>query len=129
VALRDRGVRVLLPLTNPDMTLDWAEYTGDDALVTARFGLKEPTGPRLGPEAVLEADTVLVPALAVDTRGVRLGRGGGCYDRVLSMLPATTSTVALLHPGEVVAEVPAEPHDAEVALAATPDEVVRFRTH
>lgn len=124
--LRARGTRVLLPITNRDMTLDWAEYTGDDDLATARYGLHEPTGTRLGPSAAAEADVVLVPALAVDEQGIRLGRGGGCYDRVLTMLPPTTVTCALLHPGEVLPEVPAEPHDARVAMACTPDQVVRF---
>lgn len=124
--LRARGLRVLLPITNQDMTLDWAEYTGEHDLATARYGLREPTGERLGQAAATSADVVLVPALAVDRQGVRLGRGGGCYDRVLTTLPPTTVTCALLHPGEVLDEVPAEPHDARVAMASTPDGVTRF---
>lgn len=124
--LRARGTRVLLPITNPDMTLDWAEYAGEEHLAVARYGLREPTGERLGTSAAVTADVVLVPALAVDERGLRLGRGGGCYDRVLTALPETTLTCALLHPGEVLPEVPAEPHDAKVAVACTPEQTVRL---
>lgn len=124
--LRAAGIRVLVPLTNHDMTLDWAEYTAAADLVPARFGLLEPAGPRLGSSAVAGADVVLLPAAAVSSTGVRLGRGGGCYDRVLEMLPATTVTCALLYADELLDEVPAEPHDRGVQLAATPVGVARF---
>ncbi len=69
------------------------------------------------------AGLVLVPALAVDRRGVRMGRGGGSYDRVLARLAAPGRrplVVALLHDGEIVDEVPAEPHDRAVDAALTP---------
>lgn len=113
--------RVLLPVLLPDGDLDWAEYTGD--LVAGPRGLREPAGPRLGVDAVRSADLVLVPALAVDRRGVRMGRGGGSYDRVLARLAAPLRrplVVALLHDGEIVDEVPAEPHDRAVDAALTP---------
>ncbi len=58
-ALRARGVRVLLPVLLPDNDLDWAEYEGADLLAAAGRGLLEPTGPRLGPEAVTDAALVL----------------------------------------------------------------------
>lgn len=80
-ALRARGVRVLLPALLPDNDLDWGEYTGEGSLTRVRHGgrmpLSEPAGERLGPDAVTEADVVLLPGLAVDGRGMRLGRGGG----------------------------------------------------
>ena len=87
-ALCEAGNRVLLPLTRADSTLDWAQYTGAGALAPAGYGLLEPTGPALGPEEVRRAHTVLVPALAVDERGVRLGRGAGFYDRTLHLAAA-----------------------------------------
>ncbi|WP_405742628.1 5-formyltetrahydrofolate cyclo-ligase [Streptomyces sp. NBC_01525] len=126
--LRGAGTRVLLPVLLPDNDLDWAVYEGAD-LVKAGRGLLEPAGPRLGPEAVTEADTVLLPGLAVDRRGMRLGRGGGSYDRVLARLEragAHPATVVLLHDGEVLDEVPAEAHDRPVDAAVTPSEVWRF---
>jgi len=67
--------RVLLPVLLPDLDLDWAVFTG--ALAPGPRGLLEPTGPRLGVTGLTAADLVLVPALAVDRSGNRMGRGGG----------------------------------------------------
>ena len=86
----------------------------------ARYGLLEPTGPRLGVEAVATADVVLVPGLAVSDDGHRLGQGGGCYDRALAQVPVGTFTCVLLHDGEVGLAVPVEPHDRPVLAAVTP---------
>ncbi|TDB95060.1 5-formyltetrahydrofolate cyclo-ligase, partial [Micromonospora fluostatini] len=80
----------------------------------------EPAGPRLGVTAIAGADLVVVPALAVDRRGLRLGRGGGSYDRALARVPATVPTVALLHDGELVGSLPAQPHDRPVRAVVTP---------
>ncbi|MGW2208027.1 5-formyltetrahydrofolate cyclo-ligase [Streptomyces sp. NPDC001781] len=132
-ALRERGTRVLLPVLLPDDDLDWGPYTGPGSLEVASHGgrmeLAEPTGPRLGPDAVTEADVVLLPGLAVDGRGMRLGRGGGSYDRVLARLEragARPALVVLLYDTEVVARVPAEDHDRPVHAVVTPAGVRRF---
>ncbi|MES9557188.1 5-formyltetrahydrofolate cyclo-ligase [Streptomyces sp. NPDC088190] len=127
-ALRARGVRVLLPVLLADNDLDWAPYEGAGRLVRAGRGLLEPDGGRLGPEAVLEADVVLLPGLAADGRGMRLGRGGGSYDRVLARLAAAgahPALVVLLYDDEVVAQVPEEPHDHPVDVVVTPASVRR----
>ncbi|WP_233646439.1 5-formyltetrahydrofolate cyclo-ligase [Streptomyces sp. BSE6.1] len=133
-ALRARGARVLLPALLPDNDLDWGEYTGKDSLARVRHGgrmeLFEPAGERLGPDAVTRADVVLLPGVAVDGRGLRLGRGGGSYDRVLARLAAAGARPALLvllYDREVVARVPAEPHDRPVDAVVTPSGVRRFR--
>jgi 5-formyltetrahydrofolate cyclo-ligase len=111
--------RVLLPVLLPDRDLDWAEHRGD--LVSGPRGLREPAGPRLGVDALRSASLVLVPALAVDRRGMRMGRGGGSYDRALGRLATPRPlVVAVLHDGELVDEVPAEPHDRAVDAALTP---------
>ncbi|MBV2356932.1 5-formyltetrahydrofolate cyclo-ligase [Streptomyces sp. J2-1] len=132
-ALRARGVRVLLPVLLPDDDLDWGAYEGPGSLAEVRHGgrmtLAEPAGERLGPDAVTAADAVLLPGLAVDARGIRLGRGGGSYDRVLARLEragAGPALVVLLYDGEVVERVPAEPHDRPVRAAVTPSGVHRF---
>lgn len=122
--LHAAGTRVLLPVLLPDGDLDWAVYTGDADLRPASFGLLEPTGPRLGPEAITGADAVLVPGLAVSPAGVRLGRGRGCYDRALARVAAATFTCVLLFDEEVGLDVPAEPHDRSVRAAATPGGLV-----
>ncbi len=132
-ALRARGVRVLLPALLPDNDLDWGEYTGPDSLARVQHGGKmalfEPSGERLGPDAVTGADVVLLPGLAVDARGMRLGRGGGSYDRVLARLEragARPALVVLLYDTEIVAHVPAEAHDRPVQAVVTPSGVRRF---
>lgn len=128
-ALYARGVRVLLPVLLADNDLDWAPYAGPEHLVPAGRGLLEPDGARLGPDAVTAADAVLLPGLAVDARGMRLGRGGGSYDRVLARIEASghaPALVVLLYADEVVARVPEEPHDHPVQAVVTPDGVTRF---
>jgi 5-formyltetrahydrofolate cyclo-ligase len=125
--LAEAGRRVLLPVVLPDFDLDWAVHTGDRDLAPTRHRLLEPTGPRLGVDAVATADVVLVPGLAVSPSGLRLGRGAGCYDRALGRVPVGTFTCAVLHDGETGRDVPAEPHDRPVAAAVTPSGgVVRF---
>ena len=116
---------LLLPVLRDDLDLDWAAYTGTGSLRAAGRGLREPTGPLCGPAAVAGAELVVVPALAVDRRGIRLGRGGGSYDRALARVPAATLTVALLHDGELVEAVPAQPHDRPVHAVITPAGGVR----
>jgi len=124
--LLDSGRRVLLPVLLPDNDLDWAVHTGD--LVPARRGLLEPAGAPVGVDAIAWADVVLVPGLAVDSTGLRLGRGGGSYDRALGRVPVGTPTLVLLYDDELVAAVPAEPHDRRVAGAVTPSGVHWLRT-
>lgn len=128
-ALHDRGVRVLLPVLLPDNDLDWAAYEGRERLRPGRLGLREPAGPRLGASAVTGADAVLLPGLAVDHRGFRLGRGGGSYDRVLARLDSAGSgaaLVVLLYDDEVRDVLPREPHDRPVRAAVTPSKLLRF---
>ena len=113
------NARVLLPVVPPaGSELGWAVDTG--RLAPGRFGLLEPVGPRLGPTAIGTADLVVVPALAVDRSGVRLGRGGGFYDRALRHARAGAVVVAVVFDEEFVDELPAEPHDHRVQAVVTP---------
>jgi 5-formyltetrahydrofolate cyclo-ligase len=115
------GGRLLLPVLLPDLGLDWALYQ-PSAVGPRADWWRAPPGPRLGPAAIGQAALVVTPAVAVDRRGVRLGRGGGSYDRALPLADPGAGLVALLHDGELLldADLPAEPHDRHVSAAITP---------
>ncbi len=123
--LEQRGVRVLLPVLGTGLQRDWADYAGAaDLLERAPGRPPEPSGPSLGAEALAAADVVLVPALAVDTDGNRLGQGGGWYDRALAHARPDAAVIALTYSDEVhdadVEPIPRAPHDRPVDAVATP---------
>jgi 5-formyltetrahydrofolate cyclo-ligase len=117
-----RGTYVILPRLRPDGDLEWASYEGPDSLVPGPRGVLEPSEPSRGPEAVSRAALVVVPALAVGRNGLRLGRGGGSYDRALARVGERVPVIALLYDGELIDQVPAEPHDRPVSAVALPSE-------
>lgn len=111
---------MLLPVSGPVGPLDWAEYAGPDELRQGRFGLAEPVGEMLGSDAVREARVLLVPALAVDGDGIRLGRGAGYYDRSLALAVPSTFVIAVVRDEELVRRLPSESHDVPVSAVLTP---------
>jgi 5-formyltetrahydrofolate cyclo-ligase len=119
-ALWKRGSYVVLPVLLPDGDLDWASYEGPDSLAPGPRGLLQPVEAVRGPGTVARADVVLVPALAADASGNRLGRGGGSYDRALARVGGQVPTIALLYDGELLDHVPAEPHDRQVRAVVRP---------
>lgn len=115
--------RVLVPVVPGHAPLDWCEYPGP--LRRADCGIDEPTGPRLGPSAITTAAAILVPALAVDRTGRRLGRGGGHYDRTLDHLRRSETVrmpalIALIYDHELLDVVPSDAHDQPVTAVITP---------
>ena len=135
-ALWERGVRVLLPVLLADRDLDWADYAGDPAaLRDGGAGTRRPQGLTLGVDFVLRAEVMIIPALAVTAHGVRIGRGGGSYDRVLARIADAAAagqhtpwTCAFLYEDELGALDPAavEPHDRAVDAACTGARLVEF---
>lgn len=122
-ALETRGTTVLVPVAGPDHTLDWVRHDPDAPVTRSPLGVPEPAGPRLGPQALVDVGLVIVPALAVDHAGWRLGRGAGYFDRALA--PNKAPVCALVHADELIAHVPHEAHDVPVDLVVT--EVGVFR--
>ena len=108
------GRRVLVPQVLPDRDLDWALWSAE--------GL----GAGLGVHAIASCDAVLAPALAVSRTGVRLGRGGGSYDRALTRCRPGTAVIALVFADEVRDALPVDPWDVPVAEAVTPSGFVRL---
>jgi 5-formyltetrahydrofolate cyclo-ligase len=118
------GASVLLPVARNDAAgnpqpLNWGTYVAG-SLVDGQFGLREPAPPWLSPHTVASASLILVPALAVDRAGVRLGRGAGFYDRSLPMADPTAKLVAVVRDDELVESLPGEDHDVPMTHALTP---------
>jgi len=119
-ALWKRGSYVILPVLLPGGDLDWASYEGPDSLAPGPRGLLQPVEPVRGAGTVARADIVLVPALAVDVFGHRLGRGGGSYDRALARVGAQVPIIALLYDSELLPSVPVAAHDQLVNTVTRP---------
>ncbi|MBI3215843.1 MAG: 5-formyltetrahydrofolate cyclo-ligase [Mycobacterium sp.] len=123
-AIAQTGARVLLPVarTAADgsaLPLCWGEYVAGE-LAGAQFGLLEPTGAILPAETLAAAGVVIIPALAVDRRGVRLGRGAGFYDRSLPLCRPDARLVAVVRDDELLDVIPEQAHDIRMTDALTP---------
>jgi 5-formyltetrahydrofolate cyclo-ligase len=129
--LAAEGVRVLLPvLTAPvadGVRPDWAPYAGPDRLRTGRMSIIQPDTAPVGAPALAEAELIVLPGLAGNAAGHRLGRGGGWYDRALIHADPIATTVLLLNDDEVVNVIPTHPWDRSVDLIATPTRLLRTR--
>jgi 5-formyltetrahydrofolate cyclo-ligase len=127
--LRDAGVRVLLPVLLGDGHLDWAVDGGGLSPPAGRSGAELP-GPLLGLEGIGQAQVVIVPALAVDTLGNRLGQGAGFYDRTLRLIEPSVPVFALVYESELmdaaIEPIPAQPHDIPVDAVVTPHRCLRL---
>lgn len=123
--LHDRGVRLLVPVLRADADLDWVSYLPGDPVRDGLRGTIEPA--TRGDGSLQDAALILLPALAVDSRGHRLGRGGGSYDRALTRRNPTSELVAVVFDDEVLGDVPAAAHDVLVGGVLTPTGRQRLR--
>ena len=113
--LANSGLQVLVPIVAGHRPLDWVDYSA--ARVNGQrptrgpLGIAQLGGARLGAAAVAGVPTILVPALAIDPHGYRLGRGGGHYDRTLALVHRMSARPTLI--GVVFDEelLPFVPHD------------------
>ena len=110
-----RGHRTLFPRVR-GAELELVAAADLRALRLGHRGVREPVGASVDPAVVTLA---VVPGVAFDPRGGRLGGGGGHYDRLLPRLPADTPTIGVAYACQLVPRVPREPHDASVDLVVT----------
>lgn len=122
-AWRAEGRRILLPRTLDEPgTMELVELEGPMcALASGPLGIRTPTG---SSSRLREVDAILVPGVAFDPRGGRLGRGGGYYDRLLAELGAVM-TIGVAFGCQIERELPREPHDRKVRYVATENEVLK----
>ena len=119
-----RGIRVLLPITRKDGLLDWSVATPDGDITEGMFGLPEPVGEVLGPIAVNDVDLMVIPAAAVDRRGMRLGWGRGYFDKTIGSMERCPPVYAVVFDSEVLDEVPSDRHDQPVTGVVTPTQTL-----
>jgi 5-formyltetrahydrofolate cyclo-ligase len=117
--LHGEGHPIALPETTPrGQALIFRRWTPETRMLDGRFGTQHPDGPPIAP------DLVLVPLLAFDRRGGRLGYGGGYYDRTLAGLPRARR-VGFAFAAQEVEQVPMEPHDRVLEAIVTERGVLR----
>jgi 5-formyltetrahydrofolate cyclo-ligase len=123
-----RGARTLAPCCR-DCTgeLDFFEFQAIQDLSPGRFGILEPDRQTCAQRSPEDSDAVLVPALAFDRDGFRLGFGGGYYDRLLSRLGPNMLTIGLGFDFQLVDILPRETHDQPVRVVCTEQETVWAR--
>lgn len=116
-SLRARGVLVAYPAIDPETNAMTFRFVADPAkLEEAGYGFAEPPAdaPEAGP-----LDVVIVPAIAVDPTGHRIGYGAGYYDRTIPRYAPPATTIAVCYDWQLVAEVPAMPNDVRVSYVVT----------
>ena len=111
--LVERGKVVVLPVVTGPAEMELRRYRSADDLSMGAFGIMEPTGEPF--TSLAEIDLAVVPGMAFDTRGNRLGRGKGYYDRFLSQLPQATK-VGLCFPFQKFPGVPTDENDVRMDL-------------
>jgi 5-formyltetrahydrofolate cyclo-ligase len=109
---RAEGIEIACPRVEPDGQMVMAVL--EDKALPSKLGFREPTGEIIQPK---DLDLIIVPALAIDYQGKRLGRGAGYFDRYLGSFSG--STVGLVFDAEFIPEVPSLPHDAPVSRVIT----------
>ena len=124
-----RGKTVLLPKVSAAerrmAAVCWR--SPDDEMTAGAFGIREPA--RGEPWPVGDLDLVIVPVLACDRRGVRLGRGGGFYDRFLARDALRATTCGLAFARQLVDALPAEAHDVPLGIVVTDRDVLRIKRY
>ena len=118
------GKRIVVPLCCPETReLMPCRIDGFDELETGHYGIREPKASSLQPVPQREIDAVLIPAVAFDRRGCRIGYGGGYYDRFLPGVPRAAK-IGAAFACQIVAEIPADPYDVTVDIIVTEADII-----
>lgn len=117
----ENAIEVLLPISHENGTLTWVRFDGETA--PGIFGFAEPVGEAVQPIGI---DLAVIPALAVDKKGNRLGKGKGYYDRALQEFNPLPPVVAVVHSHELLDQIEIEGHDHPVDAAVTPGGISIF---
>ena len=117
----EEGIEILLPVANQDGSMHWVRFEGETT--AGIYGFEEAVGEVV---EVHNIDLMIIPALAIDRQGNRLGKGKGYYDRALASLDEVPKTVAVVYDDEVIETIPHEPHDHPVDAVATEKQLIHF---
>ena len=117
----ENDIEVLLPVSTSDGLLNWVSFDGTTQ--EGIFGFQEASGQIQEPTNI---DLAIIPALAVDSRGMRLGKGKGFYDRALLKFEPLPPVVAVVFEDEILEAIPFEAHDLPVDAAVTPSGIQHF---
>lgn len=118
--IMDSGRKLLLPRMQSDKSLKFVPWDGNLKSLGSNGRIQEPIGtPYDG-----KIDVMILPALAIDKSGNRLGQGGGSFDRALARFGGWS--VALINQSELLEKIPVEVHDKKVAAALTEIGLIRF---
>jgi 5-formyltetrahydrofolate cyclo-ligase len=123
--------QIAIPRVEDDSCITLFSIQTREDLVQGMYGIMEPSiavtstlGNRIEPS---QLSMILVPALAFDPSGNRLGYGKGCYDRLLEKLPSTCVKIGLAFSDQIFREIPAEPFDQKVDIILTEDGFMETR--
>lgn len=121
--LREWGVRIALPRIESRTELSARLVDASTELESGPFGIRQPSSSaaRVRLESI---DVVVVPGVAYDERGCRVGYGGGYYDRLLAGLPPTSLFVGYAYDEQIAEHLPSAEHDVLVHMVVTPSRVI-----
>jgi len=128
-AALERGQDIWLPLSVPqERKIIPNRYTGDEVLRQGAYGIWEPDPALAEPVDLARLQAVLVPGVAFDPRGGRMGYGAGYYDRFLAQISQPLLLIGCGFSCQVVERVPMEPHDLRMHVIATENGLIDVNT-
>ena len=126
-ALRERGVRIAYPRVAGPRLLELHWVDGPDVLTEGAFGLTEPR-PETPSVSLHRISAIVVPGIAFDADGTRLGFGGGFYDTLLEENENLPPTIGIAYDEQIVEHVPHDERDRPVDVVVTPTRTLRPST-